>query len=95
MVVKFDWENMEERKLAKSPPMESRILGWVMFSYFLIMALTVLYIHVKHAAVFEERYQAVKPGLAQHADAVEVMSSRATPRRRPDNSLFGMMSGRG
>jgi hypothetical protein len=80
MVVKFDWENEKEKALAKAVPAEDRIIGWIMFSYFTLMAVTVYYIHYKHYKVFEERYQKCADALAQHSQALDVMSSRATPR---------------
>lgn len=83
MVFKFEDENHEGRALPASAPREARILGWVMFSYFMLMALTLVYIHRKHFAVFQERYDAAKPTLAQHGEALDIMSSRLhrpTPR---------------
>lgn len=80
MVVKFDWENEKDPDLKTVPPVEDRIIGWIMFCYFLLMAATVYYIHRKHDKVFVERHQKCADALAQHNAALDVMSSRMTPR---------------
>lgn len=78
MVVKFDRENMKDTTpQGDQPPFESRIMGFAMMGYFLMMTLCLIYIHCRHQAIFEDRYQFIKPSLTQHSQALGVMSTGA------------------
>lgn len=82
MVVKFDWENMKiDDPESSAPDAQDRIIGIIMCAVFLISAIGVWYIHRTHFAVFNEKYDAVRPSLDQHADAMSVMSGRSTRTR--------------
>lgn len=88
MVVKFDWDNEELPGPAGAvAPVEDRIIGYVSMATYQIMALTVYYIHRKHRAVFEERYEMVKPTLYQHGEALDIMTPRPTD-RNTSRSIF-------
>jgi len=78
MVVKFDRDNMKDTTpQGNQPPLESRIMGLAMMGYFLMMTVCLIYIQWRHKAIFEDRYQFLKPTLQQHSQALSVMATGA------------------
>mmetsp|Transcript_24801 Transcript_24801/g.46821 ORF Transcript_24801/g.46821 Transcript_24801/m.46821 type:complete len:256 (+) Transcript_24801:114-881(+) len=76
MVVKFDRENVKDQALPSDLPDHDRLLGLLSCSAFMLMALSVFYVHRVHFGVFNEKYELLKPNLYQHREVLDVMTSR-------------------
>mmetsp|Transcript_13508 Transcript_13508/g.40285 ORF Transcript_13508/g.40285 Transcript_13508/m.40285 type:complete len:134 (-) Transcript_13508:34-435(-) len=89
LVVKLDRQNekvVENDEMPASPPFEEQFIGWAMFSWFILMALIICYVHYRHDAIFTERYKGCQMALSHHQNALNIMSSRSA-RSRPHDGL--------
>lgn len=80
MVVKFDRDTKEGVDAPFDTPWESRIQAWVFSSVMVIMAITLWWIHLKHFAVFRDRYEFMSASVTG-PDFRTYMQSTMTPKK--------------
>jgi len=80
LVVKFDRSTIDEVNPPKTTPMDSRIQGIVFCIIMCLLSLALYWIHLKHFAIFRDRYNQMHSTVTGHA-FTNYMQSMMTPKK--------------
>lgn len=84
-VPKFARDAVAERPLPDEVPFETRVIGGVVFGSYLIIGISLAYVHREHQAVFQQKYESMwhASGMGTILSQVQHMMSPGPRQRHP------------